>query len=190
MLEIGIEAVRRASGVCRAVQAALVTSDSLAKKDKSPVTVADFAAQAIVSHTLSQAFPSIPLVGEEDAGALRENAELSAKVIRAVQSVLPSLSSTEILAAIDRGTYEGGPSGRHWVLDPIDGTKGFLRGDQYAIALALVEDGVVTHGVLGCPNLDYDAAHKGSILRGPRPWGSSSGAGCRAEYEHLRVAGR
>ena len=69
MLEIGIEAVRRASGVCRAVQAALVTSDSLAKKDKSPVTVADFAAQAIVSHTLLQAFPSIPLVGEEDAGA-------------------------------------------------------------------------------------------------------------------------
>ena len=164
MLEVGIEAVRRASGVCRAVQAALVTSDSLAKKDKSPVTVADFAAQAIVSHTLLQAFPSIPLVGEEDASALRENPELSAKVIRAVQSVLPELSATEILAAIDRGTYEGGASGRHWVLDPIDGTKGFLRGDQYAIALALVEGGVVTHGVLGCPNLDYNAAHKGCIF--------------------------
>jgi HAL2 family 3'(2'),5'-bisphosphate nucleotidase len=42
-------------------------------------------------------------------------------------------------------------------LDPIDGTRGFLRGKreggQYAIALALLEGGVPTIGVLGCPNL-------------------------------------
>ena len=45
------------------------------------------------------------------------------------------------------------PGGRYWALDPIDGTKGFLRGDQYAIALALIDDGDVVLGVLGCPNL-------------------------------------
>lgn len=39
------------------------------------------------------------------------------------------------------------------MLDPIDGTKGFLRGEQYAVCLALVVDGVVQLGVLGCPNL-------------------------------------
>jgi 3'(2'), 5'-bisphosphate nucleotidase len=39
------------------------------------------------------------------------------------------------------------------VLDPIDGTLGFVRGDQYAIALAMVENGEVVLGVLGCPNL-------------------------------------
>ena len=44
-------------------------------------------------------------------------------------------------------------SERFWTLDPIDGTKGFLRGDQYAIALALIVDGEVKLGVLGCPNL-------------------------------------
>ena len=32
-------------------------------------------------------------------------------------------------------------------------TPGFLRNDQYAIALGLVEDGKVVLGVLGCPNL-------------------------------------
>ena len=37
--------------------------------------------------------------------------------------------------------------------DPIDGTKGFLRGDQYAVALALVVNGDVKVGLLGCPNL-------------------------------------
>jgi 3'(2'), 5'-bisphosphate nucleotidase len=38
-------------------------------------------------------------------------------------------------------------------LDPIDGTKGFLRGGQYAVCLALIVDGKVKVGVLGCPNL-------------------------------------
>jgi len=42
---------------------------------------------------------------------------------------------------------------RFWTLDPIDGTKGFLRGEQYTIALALIVDGEVQLGVLGCPNL-------------------------------------
>ncbi len=43
-----------------------------------------------------------------------------------------------------------------WTLDPIDGTKGFLRGQQYAIALARIEGGRVTHGIMGCPNLSVD----------------------------------
>ncbi len=75
-----------------------------------------------------------------------------------MQAVLPDLDEAGVLAAIDRGTDAGGPTGRHWTLDPIDGTKGFLRGDQYAVALALVEDGEVVLGVLGCPNLPHDAA--------------------------------
>ena len=52
----------------------------------------------------------------------------------------------------------------HWVLDPIDGTKGFLRGDQYAVALGLIEDGEVVLGVLGCPNLPRPDGGKGSIF--------------------------
>jgi len=40
-----------------------------------------------------------------------------------------------------------------WTLDPIDGTKGFLRREQYAIALAFIRDGRVELGVLGCPEL-------------------------------------
>ena len=129
-----IDAVVAASRVCREVQARLVAGTSLQKGDKSPVTVADFAAQAIVSHLLAEGAPAIPMVGEEDATALREadNASLRDKVIASVQAVLPSLSAEGVLSAIDRGTYGGGPSGRHWVLDPIDGTKGFLRLDQYA----------------------------------------------------------
>jgi len=44
-----------------------------------------------------------------------------------------------------------------WALDPIDGTKGFLRGEQFAVCLALIVDGQVQVGVMGCPNLPVDA---------------------------------
>lgn len=64
-----------------------------------------------------------------------------------------------MLTAIDRGQYEGGSHGQHWTLDPIDGTKGFVRGGQYAICLALIEDGRVQLGVLGCPNLPVEQGH-------------------------------
>ncbi len=40
-----------------------------------------------------------------------------------------------------------------WTLDPIDGTKGFLRGGQYAVCLALLVDARVELGIIGCPNL-------------------------------------
>jgi 3'(2'), 5'-bisphosphate nucleotidase len=135
----------------------------MAKKDKSPVTVADFGAQAIISHDLALVFPADPLVGEEHAGDLAGDAEaaLKAGVIRGVQAIASELNEAAILAAISRGNHAGGAKGRFWTLDPIDGTKGFLRGEQYAIALALIEDGVPTLGVLGCPNLPLDAAQPG-----------------------------
>ncbi|MBW1802455.1 MAG: inositol monophosphatase family protein, partial [Deltaproteobacteria bacterium] len=43
--------------------------------------------------------------------------------------------------------------GRYWTVDPIDGTKGFIRGDQYAVALALLEQNEAVVAVLGCPNM-------------------------------------
>ena len=47
---------------------------------------------------------------------------------------------------------------RFWTLDPIDGTKGFLRGEQYAVALALIVGGEVVVAALACPNLEVRAA--------------------------------
>jgi 3'(2'), 5'-bisphosphate nucleotidase len=165
---VAIEAVLKACRLCRRVQETLVSEETLAKKDQSPVTVADYGAQAVVGHELFRAFPDIPLVGEEDAAALRksENAELRGRVVEGVRSITPGLDEATILDAIDRGTHEGGPRGRHWTLDPIDGTKGFLRGEQYAVALALIEDGRVVLGVLGCPNLESRIADRGSRMGG------------------------
>ncbi|MBN1334343.1 MAG: 3'(2'),5'-bisphosphate nucleotidase [Deltaproteobacteria bacterium] len=153
--QIALEAVQAACRACRLVEGDL-TGASLDKDDRSPVTVADFASQAVVSIALGRAFPDLHIVGEEDASALRDpaHAALADRVVATVRRVDPASGDADaVLAAIDRGRDTGGPKGRFWVLDPIDGTKGFLRHDQYAVALALVEDGRVVLGVLGCPNL-------------------------------------
>lgn len=151
-VSFAIETVRQAALLVRQVQSAMVTS-SLTKEDRSPVTVADFASQALLGHRLSQSFPDDPLVGEEDSAALRQPAERHTleQVTHFVSAVLPSATPESVCEWIDRGA--SAPVRRFWTLDPIDGTKGFLRGDQYAVALALIVDGVVQIGVLGCPNL-------------------------------------
>ena len=59
----GIAAVRAAARVCRSVQQRLATAAALEKKDKSPVTVADFASQAIVCERLMRALPDDAVVG-------------------------------------------------------------------------------------------------------------------------------
>jgi 3'(2'), 5'-bisphosphate nucleotidase len=154
-LAAALEAVRSAARVCRSVQQRLVKPETLEKKDKSPVTVADFASQAIVCARLAESFPNDPVVGEENADELRERAQegLRAAVVEQVASVHPTApDAQQVLSWIDLGAAEAaGP--RYWTLDPIDGTKGFLRGEQYAVALALLEDHEVVLGLLGCPNL-------------------------------------
>ncbi len=174
-LQVAVAAVRAASKVCQAVQANLVTAATLEKKDKSPVTVADFASQAVVCGALKAAFPGVPVVGEEDSRELREDA---AAELRAKVALHAGMSEADALAAIDHGGFDPATpgstpgstprstpgsttgnqplhsGGTYWTLDPIDGTKGFLRGEQYAVALGLIENGKVVLGVLGCPNLD------------------------------------
>ena len=154
---VAVEAVLKACKLCQAVQSAHGAGRVIAKQDGSPVTVADFGAQAVVSAFLKEAFPHDALVSEEDAHLLRqrEHAPLKDAVLRFVAPLNPNLTDVQALEAIDRGTSLGGPGGRFWTLDPIDGTKGFLRGDQYAVALALVVEGDVRVGVLGCPNLPF-----------------------------------
>lgn len=168
--QFAIESVVKACGLCRRVRSALVSQDTITKNDRSPVTVADFGGQALISQQLKNTFPDDPLVGEENARLLRveENREVKEAVFKYVQEFSPRLGLSEMLEAIDRGAGEGGAGGRFWTVDPIDGTKGFLRGDQFAVALALVEDGEVVLGVLGCPSLPVNGLasrdNEGSLL--------------------------
>ncbi|KAL8952138.1 MAG: hypothetical protein Q9183_007409, partial [Haloplaca sp. 2 TL-2023] len=141
---------------------------TLSKDDASPVTIGDFGAQALIISALRHTFPHDEIVGEEEASSLRSNTGLAEQIFTLVKEsklddpasekelggAIPEMEA--MLTAIDAGKSAGGNKGRIWALDPIDGTKGFLRGGQYAVCLALIVDGDVKVGVLSCPNLPID----------------------------------
>ncbi len=159
-----LQAVSRAATVCYQVQTEMINLTSSQKADRSPVTVADYASQAVICQALADEFPSDPVVAEETADELRlpEQAEMLAQVTHHVQALLPSASSADVCSWIDYGGAN--PGSRFWTVDPIDGTKGFLRGEQYAVALALIVNGQVQVGALACPNLPLDLTQP----KGPR----------------------
>jgi 3'(2'), 5'-bisphosphate nucleotidase len=164
-------AVQKASLLTQAVSEQVLAhkaNNTITKEDKSPVTIGDFSAQAVIINAIKHNFPEDEVVGEEDSNDLQENLDLSSKVLKELQlneeryttqfgstdSLGPAFQNLEqVSKVIDMGNSRGGNKGRIWALDPIDGTKGFLRGDQYAVCLAFIVDGVVQLGVIGCPNL-------------------------------------
>jgi 3'(2'), 5'-bisphosphate nucleotidase len=156
--ETAIAAVTDSCRLCEAVRSEFGPADAVVKADRSPVTVADFGVQCQVTLALRDAFPDLPLVAEEDADELRGEARavVRAAVLNHVQRIVPRAREEEVLSALSHGRYAGGAEGTFWTLDPIDGTKGFLRGGQYAIAIALIVDGEAVLGVLGCPSYPQD----------------------------------
>ena len=158
LVEVARHAVGDACLIARDVQQSLEDVKSITKDDRSPVTVADFACQAIVGKTLRDHLgDNVILVGEEDSAHLRQDDhELIAQAtLAAVQDVWSDATLDAMLDAVDVGSGDTHHAG-YWTLDPIDGTKGFLRGQQYAVSLAYVERGEVVVGALGCPNMPAD----------------------------------
>jgi len=155
-MDPAIDAVAAACRVARSVQQDAGVRQ-ITKDDRSPVTVADFAVQAIVAMALRDSFHDVLIVGEEHAGMLRqpEHEAVRRAVVEAVRMVHADATEEGVIEAIDACDHDG-TAESFWTLDPIDGTKGFLRGQQYAIALARIEGGRVVHGVMGCPNLSAD----------------------------------
>lgn len=170
--QVAIAATLAAAQLCEQVRREIVPT-AIAKQDRSPVTIADFGSQALICRALATAFPQDPVIGEEDAAELRQPAMASilAQVTGYVQTQIGEATPEQVTTWIDHGNGAVGP--RYWTLDPIDGTKGFLRGDQYAVALALVEAGEVKLGVLACPALAFDGEPQGLLFVAVRGEGAT-----------------
>ena len=151
-----LQAVKLASTLCQKIREDLAGRESILKSDRSPVTIADFGSQAIICKLIKEKFPDDIIVAEEDSKELKKtgHSKILEQITNYVNDLIPGSSPEEVCSWIDFSSYF--IKDRFWALDPIDGTKGFLRGDQYAIALALIEDGLTTIGVLACPNLYVD----------------------------------
>lgn len=163
-LAAAVKAVRLASHLCDNVQWQLRNDEKVEKEDGSPVTVADYGAQVLVSWSLQRSLPgqTFNMVGEEDSADLRteEGGPVLRRITDLVNHTLSEcekeatlLTPEDVLELVDAGRSDGGKTGRHWVLDPIDGTRGFITMRQYAVCLGMLVDGEIGLGVLGCPNL-------------------------------------
>lgn len=173
-LLVATQAVRKASLLTKRIQAQVIAhkdSTTITKSDNSPVTVGDYAAQTIIINAIKANFPNDEIVGEESSDGL-ENSFVS-EILREINEndkifheryegtdqcslsnkEFPLSTIQDVKTVIDFGNSKGGNKGRIWCLDPIDGTKGFLRGEQFAVCLGLIIDGVPKVGVIGCPNL-------------------------------------
>ncbi|KAF2809624.1 carbohydrate phosphatase [Mytilinidion resinicola] len=175
-LHLALHTVHRATLLTKSILRFLNNSVAAeTKADASPVTIADFAAQCLIITAIRAVHPSDSFVGEESAAALRSNLALREAVWALVSSAsseaLTGLGEDdpvgelavpqtmeEMLDVIDVGVGEQTARGRVWVLDPVDGTATFMKGQQYVVALALLEDGVQKVGVLAAPNLLWDAS--------------------------------
>jgi 3'(2'), 5'-bisphosphate nucleotidase len=171
-----VQVAVQASALCEKIRKDLAKQESILKKDRSPVTIADYGSQAIICKMIRERFPDDTIVAEEDSKELRRphHSNILEQVTRYVCAFFPTASLKEVCSWIDFSSDS--ITERFWTLDPIDGTKGFLRGDQYAIALALIENGMVILGVLACPNLYLDvtqpSGEKGCLFIAIRDKGS------------------
>ena len=161
-LELAVKAVRHACRLTRAVQAAWTADQGAAKKDASPVTIADYGAQAIIGRYLAAAFPHDTVVSEEASQALRDGGESAGLLDQLVEVIRPIDDTFDGVESVLRAIDQGAPQSldklpdRYWTIDPVDGTKGFVRGEHYSVVLALIVNGQVVVGTLGCPGMPFE----------------------------------
>ncbi|KGQ89789.1 3'(2'),5'-bisphosphate nucleotidase 2 [Candida albicans GC75] len=89
-LEVATLAVKRASLLTNQLSDSIVQtakSGTLTKDDKSPVTIGDFASQAIINHAIKLNFPDDEIVGEEDSQELQENTGLADQVLNLITKI-------------------------------------------------------------------------------------------------------
>jgi 3'(2'), 5'-bisphosphate nucleotidase len=154
-------AARAAAAAIAAVgDPARLAADSVMDKGAAgPATVADLAGQVAAIRALRSAEgPRCRIMAEESLDEVDRlgGDALVERVVRALQDAGLALSRDEVRDTLAAGIDAGGADGECWALDPLDGTKGYLRGGQFAIAVGLLRDGVPVAGAVAAPRL---AAH-------------------------------
>lgn len=114
------------------------------KSDESPVTAADKATEEFIRGEIERNYPSHAIVGEEFG---ESKSDIRSSVSKSVETF-------------------------RWIVDPIDGTKSFLKGVPfYSVLIALEIEGVSRVGAVCFPALDeilYGADGLGAWWNGKR----------------------
>lgn len=144
-----IDAVRLACELCRRVQSSQAGVNR--KSDASPVTIADYGAQALLCRAISRHFPDEAIIAEEGGEAFlsvpRDERELAVRLVG--QLLGERVLEEEFVRWLDHGRDVR--SDRTWVIDPIDGTEGFIHRRSYAVCVGTRVEGEPVDGIIGVP---------------------------------------
>jgi len=116
------------------------------KKDRSPATVADYSSQIYILNQIKGNFPEDQVIAEENETGLIDDD--SANQIRECFNHLNIDGISDLKNLLN---YRGKKSTRQWTVDPIDGTKGFMKGLKYAIGIGLMVNSDPKISVIGVP---------------------------------------
>lgn len=163
-----IDAVRMACELCRRVRASEASFSR--KADASPVTIADYGAQALLCRTLLRHFPEDGVIAEEGGEAFLSLAPGEREeAIRLVGKLLGErVGEDEFVRWLNHG--RGVKADRTWVIDPIDGTEGFIHGRTYAVCIGTLVEGTPVDGIIGAPVSPLDESGTLFYTSGGKAW--------------------
>lgn len=158
-----LRAVREAARLCVAVQQNIIRND---KAGHEPVTIADYGSQAIICRTLSQHFADDGVMAEESGQQFMDVLDDAQRthIVSLIERIISQPTSVEqVRGWLDHNA--GKQTRRLWVIDPIDGTKGFLAGRHYVNAVGIMQDRQPVGGVLAAPAYPDDSGrYRGGAL--------------------------
>lgn len=143
-------AVRQAVALTRRVRQLALNAS--AKGVNDPVTIADYGAQAILLRALERLHPNAAVIAEEHSEQFIELVTPDARttISQMLSNILgETVRERDIVRWLDFGRDRD--DDRLWVLDPIDGTRGYVSNRRYSIALGVLEDRKPAAGFLACP---------------------------------------
>lgn len=143
-LTLAIDIVRKASKITEWFKSH--GFQSYKKRDKSPVTLADFASQIFILSRLKEKFNEDQIFAEEESSLFSKDIEVLIKKCFLEINFKVNEEFSSLL------NYRGPRSSRQWIVDPIDGTKGYLRDLSYAVGIGLMQNSEPKICAIGVPN--------------------------------------
>ncbi len=160
------------------------------KADGSVVTAVDVALQVLILSRLREVFGELPTIAEEDLGSIGGKPAAEAHCRKLLAEWGHQGGEADITRALTSGGFDGSTRGVEytWILDPIDGTQGFVDGQHWCPCLALLRRGEVIFASNGYPTI-----LGGMLLSGVRGAGSwwfplLGGASTRATVSQAALA--
>jgi 3'-phosphoadenosine 5'-phosphosulfate (PAPS) 3'-phosphatase len=154
-LDLACEVMHDATNLASAARRELPPEAIVRKRDGSVVTAVDVALQVLILNRLAEVFGEIPTIAEEDLASIGGSPEAEAHCRALLREWGFDRGEAGIRFALSCGGFESSTREVEfaWVLDPIDGTQGYIDGDHWCPCLALLRRGEVVFAANGHPTV-------------------------------------